>query len=90
MNENNLQLVKHLVAGLEAIAALKDAKRCKDPLDELMGEPGEDEDGFRPIHPRMKRGMDMAARMARETLDTMPKVLNGGEQGGQTNRNDEG
>lgn len=67
-------IVRHLVSGLERIAALKDAKQCRDPMDDLTGEPGEDADGFRQIHPRTKRGMDLAAKMAREILDSVPNA----------------
>jgi len=62
-------VVRRLVFGLEAIANLKNAATCKDPVADLVGEPGEDADGFRPIHPRMKAGLDYAAKMAQETLD---------------------
>jgi len=64
--------IQHLVAGLERIAALKDAKQSRDPIDALVDEPDADAEGFRPIHPRMKKGLEVAARMARETLDSMP------------------
>ena len=67
-------VVRHLVFGLKRIADLKNSTRCKDPTADLIGEPGEGAGGFRPIHPRMKRGLDLAARMARETLDSMPDV----------------
>jgi hypothetical protein len=73
IEENTNPVVKHLVDGLQKIAALKDAKRCKDPLEDMIGEPGEDSDGFRPLHPRTKAGLVLAARMAQETLDSMPK-----------------
>ena len=65
-------IVRHLVAGLERIAALKDAKQSRDPIDALADEPNADAEGFRPIHPRMKKGLEVAARMARETLASMP------------------
>ena len=71
---NTDPIVRHLVQGLEKIVALKDTKRCKDPMEEIMGEPGEDADGFRPIHPRMKRGLKIASDMAQEILDNIPKT----------------
>jgi len=72
MSDSLDAVIRYLVAGLRAIASLSDAKRCRDPMDDLVGELGEDAEGFRLIHPRMKRGMDIAAKMARETLDSMP------------------
>jgi hypothetical protein len=65
--------IEHLLAGLRDIAALKNRTRVKDAMDELAGEPGDDADGFRPIHPRMKRGFNFAADMAQAVIDTMPE-----------------
>jgi hypothetical protein len=66
-------IVQHLVAGLQRIAALKDAQQSRDSFAALADEPSADAEGFRPIHPCTKRGLELAARMARETLDSMPR-----------------
>lgn len=65
--------VRHLTAGLEKIVALKDVKQVKDPLVQIAGCDPVDDEGWSTIHPRMKKGLEHASRMARETLDSMPK-----------------
>ena len=62
--------ILHLTEGLEHIVELKNMSKVRDKLDELIGAPGADADGFRPVHPRMANAFKHAAKLAQEILDS--------------------
>lgn len=61
--------ISRLKEGLEKIVALKDATQVRDPIADLVDEPGANADGFRAIHPRMRMAFAHASRIAQEVLE---------------------
>ena len=54
---------------LEKIAKLEDAKEMRNPLASSCPSHLMTKDGFEPIHPMLKEGLRVAAKIAKEALD---------------------
>ncbi len=68
--------VRHCVDALKRIAALAHVTEVRGGMEDIDAPDHKvKEGGWVPIHPRLKLGLELAAKMAQEALDSLPNSL---------------
>lgn len=73
--ESATDAVQHCVDALERIAALANVTEVRGGMEDIdVPDHMVKEGGWVPIHPRLKLGLEIAAKMAQEALDSLPNI----------------